>query len=527
METWNDSLGGTFLWTNSNFCEAISDVLTPATYSMWKIYMEAVPFQIPGYPLVGVIGGRPYINLSLLVSVGRVLGMKPKAFVQRLENLWGRIPEGVDIPLLPFTTWQLLRLILPNLVKVRMALNVKRGEIQAFITTCPRWCDAMHLRIRQAATPVELVNLWQTELRPYFGQAWRMGRAALEANLIRRLKRDLIDLVGAVDASALLSSLGGSAFLASLGPLVGISEVARGQMSREEYLQRYGHRGPHELEVSFPRPAEDPRWFDHQLAMFVKSPVDIEALLEKQRVEFEAAWKRFVQLHPRRTKSIRQRIEQVAASTRLREEARSEATRVIWVVREFAIRVSVLVGFEIREDVYFLSLDEMIQVLSGNKASLALVPSRREMHACYSALPPYPAIIIGRFDPIEWAADPNRRSDLFDARSPHSRAPEIITGFPGAVGAVEGLVRRLDSPDEGDELEPAKLSSLRRRMWDGRRFSHALQRSSPMWAPRFRMPPSSPANWASQQSSAAGMPQCACTRVTGCASMAERALCKS
>jgi len=223
METWNDSLGGTFLWTNSNFCEAISDVLTPATYSMWKIYMEAVPFQIPGYPLVGVIGGRPYINLSLLVSVGRVLGMKPKAFVQRLENLWGRISEGVDIPLLPFTTWQLLRLILPNLVKVRMALNVKRGEIQAFITTCPRWCDAMHLRIRQAATPVELVNLWQTELRPYFGQAWRMGRAALEANLIRRLKRDLIDLVGGADSSALLSSLGGSAFLASLGPLVGIS----------------------------------------------------------------------------------------------------------------------------------------------------------------------------------------------------------------------------------------------------------------------------------------------------------------
>jgi len=132
-------------------------------------------------------------------------------------------------------------------------------------------------------------------------------------------------------------------------------------------------------------------------------------------------------------------------------------TLFIWGIREFAIRISELVRIEIREYFFFLSLDEMIEVLSGNKASLAFILSRREMHACYSALPPYPAIIIGRFDPIEWAADPNRRSDLFDARSPHGRAPETITGFPGAVGAVEGLVRRLDSPDEGDELEPGEI----------------------------------------------------------------------
>jgi hypothetical protein len=39
---WNHSLAGDFLWTNSNFCEAICDVMTPATWSMWGIYLEAV-----------------------------------------------------------------------------------------------------------------------------------------------------------------------------------------------------------------------------------------------------------------------------------------------------------------------------------------------------------------------------------------------------------------------------------------------------------------------------------------------------
>jgi phosphoenolpyruvate synthase/pyruvate phosphate dikinase len=44
--------------------------------------------------------------------------------------------------------------------------------------------------------------------------------------------------VGTEDANALLSNLRGSAELASLGPVVGISKIIKGEMSREKYLQR-------------------------------------------------------------------------------------------------------------------------------------------------------------------------------------------------------------------------------------------------------------------------------------------------
>jgi phosphoenolpyruvate synthase/pyruvate phosphate dikinase len=78
-------------------------------------------------------------------------------------------------------------------------------------------------------------------------------------------------------------------------------------------------------------------------------------------------------------------------------------------------------------------------------------------------LPPYPPIIRGRFDPFQWAADPGRRDDIFDARGPVPAAafdnagPGAIVGAAGAAGSAEGLVRRLDSPEDGERLLPGEI----------------------------------------------------------------------
>ncbi|MBN1643071.1 MAG: hypothetical protein JXA09_17695 [Anaerolineae bacterium] len=461
---WNDSLAGDYLWTNSNFCEAISDVMTPATWSMWKIYTQAVPFEVPGHPLIGVIGGRPYINLSVLLSFGQMLGIDERIMRARSEDLWGRIPDGVEVPLLPLSRCQLLRTMLPSLLRVRKALRVSRDRIEAFVAACPAWCERMHGRIREARTPGELVDLWRGVLRPYFGDAWRMARAALESGEIARLRRDLVDLMGMADANALLSNLSGAAHLASLDPLVRLAQVARGELSGETYLQRYGHRGAHEMELSLPRPAEDPAWLDRQLAALARSPGDAEMLLQEQRAAFDAAWRRFEARRPRHVRPVRRRIERVAASVRLREDARSEATRVIWVIRAFALRVAEIAALRPADDVFYLLLDEMLDILAGDDRALGRIPARREMHARYSALPAYPAIIRGQFDPFAWAADPHRRSDVYDARAARAAAETAsargageVTGFAGAAGIVEGFVRRIDSPEEGDQLRPGEV----------------------------------------------------------------------
>ncbi len=75
----------------------------------------------------------------------------------------------------------------------------------------------------------------------------------------------------------------------------------------------------------------------------------------------------------------------------------------------------------------------------------------------HRALPPYPALIRGRFEPFQWAADPRRRSDRFDARGEGAPASDSITGFPGAAGVIEGRARVLLSPDEGSQLLPGEI----------------------------------------------------------------------
>jgi rifampicin phosphotransferase len=100
----------------------------------------------------------------------------------------------------------------------------------------------------------------------------------------------------------------------------------------------------------------------------------------------------------------------------------------------------------------------MAALLAGDRRSLGVVPARRAMYQRTCALPPYPAIIYGRFDPFQWAADPCRRSDFYDARQTGAAVPDSnIKGFPGAAGCVEGAVRRIDRVEDGDQVQPGEI----------------------------------------------------------------------
>ena len=182
-----------------------------------------------------------------------------------------------------------------------------------------------------------------------------------------RLRRKLTKLVGSEDADALIANIGDSTgSLASMGPLTGIAKVACGEMSREDYLELYGHRGPHEFELSIPHPSEDQEWFDRELGDYRKTPVDIPSLLGKQRERFETAWERLHARHPRKARAIRRSISESARRARLRESARSEYVRDRWAVRLFAVRAGELSG--LGHDIFFLTLDEVLDIVQNIKS---------------------------------------------------------------------------------------------------------------------------------------------------------------
>jgi rifampicin phosphotransferase len=464
---WNDSLTGNFLWSGANLAENAPYVLTPFSCSLRKgTTYEGVDFSdgssigVDGYPLAGIIGGRGYMNLSIQVSASRAFfGGDTRKALKQATAFWGGIPEGVDIPLVPISTWAWLSKVLPSITRLGIKMARLRKEIPQFVAENPRWCAVMSQRIRQIGNQAELAALWQDEIAPYSLDAFLLTIAGA-TDLPNRLENELRELVGADEATALLSNLSGlSSPLESLGPVIGLGQVARGEMSRDAYLQAYGHRGVNETEHAWPRPLEDPAWLDRQLVEFATAPVEIEALMARQQAAFTGAWERFCEHHPRKVKSMRLRLEKAAQAAHQREAVRSEATRSTTVTRAFALRAGELTGAG--EDVFFLTIDEVLSLLAGDDSARRFLPARKETYERYRALPPYPTIIVGRFDPFAWAADPSRRSDMFNANAPavahDTVASDTITGFAGALGIVEGTVRRLDRLEDSDQLQPGEV----------------------------------------------------------------------
>jgi pyruvate,water dikinase len=322
----------------------------------------------------------------------------------------------------------------------------------------------MQQQMQEVQTKAQLRTLWYETIRPHVtASVWNvMGSVSTATTSMMRLRRELQELVGPDDANVLISNLSDrSGLLASLGPVVGIAKVARGEMDHQAYLEQYGHRGAHEFELFIPRPAEQPGWVDEQLAQFRTSPVDVEALLARQSAEFEAAWERFRSRYPGKAKAMRRRIGQAAHRARMRESARSEYVRDRWVVRSFAIQAGKLTG--LGEDIFFLTMEEVLDALSGDETAFDQITARRETYRNYKTLPPYPPIIRGRFDPFRWAADPQRRSDIFDSHLPVQETvtqtvrSAVITGSAGSTGVVEGMVRRLDRPEDGRLLQEGEV----------------------------------------------------------------------
>jgi phosphohistidine swiveling domain-containing protein len=453
---WNDSLTGDFLWSRNNFGEGRPDVMTPYTWSLTDYFWKDMSL-LPGYSYAGNIGGRFYANISVMVSILCTFGKDLPSALREVEDGLGQAPEGIEVPLIPIPKTQLLS-IFPNLLKI--ALKQKKGlkKVPNFLKENPKWCQAMEMKLRKANSGDDLLEFWHSDLEPYISETLAVffgGTQPYEDAM--KLRRELVELVGEGDANALFLNFSDTTdFIASLGPLVGIAKVANGEMSRKEYMENYGHRGPHEAEYSMPRPIEDPSWLDRQLEEFRKSPVDVAALLAKQRAAFDDAWESFQQRYPRKAKKIRPRLEKVPEAARMREAVRTESMRMGGIQRAFALRVGELTG--LGDDVFFLLLEEILDVLSGEKSILKKIPPRKETYKKYCEIPPYPMIIRGRFNPLQWASDPQRRSDIYDSTvaisSPESNT---ITGFAGAAGRVEAPVRVLDSPEESSQFQEGEI----------------------------------------------------------------------
>ncbi len=455
---YNDSLNGDYLWSSVNIREAAPDIMTPYTWSrMRNGYARMI--LLPGYLQVGNICGRIYFNISVQATVYQALWQR-HAFDDESRELFGLDPDELDnwnIPHIPISLRDRV-LVLRN--GIRLQSNIRNGikSIQVFLAANPSWCEAQHDTL-PVLEKDGLVHWSNDVLRPYLVRYFWcvIGSAVTQTTFVGKLRRDLLNIASPDDTIALLSNVSTEdEFLSSLGIVANLDKLRQGKMSRDAYVKKYGHRGPHEAEMSIPRSAENPNWIDEQVDSLERAPVDVETLLQGQRTRYEATLKNLQKTAPQKFDPFLQRIKEAARLTRLREVARSEYIRIFQVMRNFVLQSGALCG--LGEDAFFLEHDEIIQLLGGQDEATSHISTRKSAYQKFLTLPEYPTIIVGRFDPLTWAADPNRRTDIYDASHRIARRfTGQIKGLPGSAGQAEGRVRIVNSPEEGNQLQPGEI----------------------------------------------------------------------
>jgi len=324
---WNDSYLGDYLWSNANFGEAVSQAMTPLAWSVLQYSLAQWVF-LPGYSTVGNIAGLPYVNISLFASLFQAAGRDREALLDSLEaTLYMPLPQEMEIPLIPLN-WR--GVLSGGWASARVGWRQQRGarRLPQYLAGNRAWFDAARARIAGVDSGESLARLWHRELAPHLlAGVWTvLGTVTRAASTMLALRRKLEDLVGAGDANLLIANLNagerGEGLIASLGPVAGLAQVAAGALSRADYLSRYGHRGPHEFEISRPRPIEDPSWLEAELARLQSDPPDVAEMLAGQQARFQAAWERLAAQAPRQARRPQRAFRPAAGSGALRIRAR-------------------------------------------------------------------------------------------------------------------------------------------------------------------------------------------------------------
>jgi pyruvate,water dikinase len=211
-------------------------------------------------------------------------------------------------------------------------------------------------------------------------------------------------------------------------------------MTREEYIRICGHRCADEMELMAPRPYEDPAFPDALLKDMKESSANLHLMQEKQQQSYEEAVAEFKQKYPSKAKWLDKETAKFVHANSFREDIRSKGVRIFCVFREYILKAGELNG--LGDDIFMLSYEEMFSLLKGDKTSLQYIPARKLSFARYNSYPGFPNLVVGRFDPDEWMAAPDRRYDVYvSGRESEGELSSDVKGFAGAAGIVTGTVR--------------------------------------------------------------------------------------
>ena len=459
------------VWSRANFKETLPELPSPLGLSLLDGFMETHIVRCyrelgcripPEVSSVNVIRGRPFINVTLFQSVMAQLGGDPTLLAEQMGGETS--PPPLTVPRLPW--WR---------ITILMEWTIRRAARRA-----PKWFQEMRrLGARcndepvQGLTPVEL-SAWEEELSQHLltngdltfaifngvSQGLYVMKLLLERRLgaaWRPLLNQSLQGIGTIISANQILRLTELAEAARREPVVQsyllaeprIPEPFRTELAGtrflqafDAYLSEYGHRAVGESDVMSPRFSEVPEYVLGVIRGHLQFPPSRSAdeiRCGQESVRQEALrhlragfgwrwheWAMFSWWHRRLCRYLE-----------LREANRHALMHFIACARHVATSVGSTLAasgvLQSRDDIFFLTLDEIKAVASGTAGDWqGIVAARREeweSHATQSV----PDTVIGS---AEGTVDEGGRSE------------GSLRGLPISAGYAEGPVCLLLSPND-------------------------------------------------------------------------------
>jgi len=459
------------VWSRANFKETLPELPSPLGLSLLNGFMETHIVRCyrelgcripPGVSAVRVIRGRPFINVTLFQSIMAQLGGDPALLAEQMGGETSPLP--LTVPRLPW--WR---------ITILMEWTIRRAARRA-----PKWFQEMRrLGARcddkpvQGLTPVDL-SAWEEELSQHLltngdltfaifngvSQGFYVMKLLLERRLgaaWRPLLNQALQGVGTIISAKQILWLTELAEAARREPVVQsyllaepwMPELFRTELAGTRFLQafdaylaEYGHRAIGESDIMSPRFAEVPEYvlgvIREHLIVPPSRPADEirrgqesarQEALRQLRAGFGWRWHEwalFTWWHRRLCRYLE-----------LREANRHALMYFIACARHVVTSVGGTLAasgiLQSRDDIFFLTLDEIKAVASGTAGDWqGLVAARRaewESHATQSV----PNTVIGS---DEGVVNEGGRSD------------GSLRGLPISAGYAEGPVCLLLSPND-------------------------------------------------------------------------------
>jgi rifampicin phosphotransferase len=493
------------VWDNANIVESYSGPTTALTFSYIR-FAYAIAYQqsceLGGVPreeirsnqrtfhtMLGFHEGRVYYNLH---SWYRLLSLFPgfEKNKEHMERMMGVRESARLLAAAPSRTGlQRLRMALAWVQNLRRLDRLVRDFEERLASTLAEW------------PPQRFASMSLTELADAFhALVWRLlwhWQAPLVTDFAAMMSfgvlSDLTKKWGVDQSGALANDLlGGEGDVASLEPtrsllrladqarqreglrslleateddrcleaLRGAPEHAPFLAALEEHLQRWGDRCIGELKLEEPSLAEEPRFLFAMLKNYLRrEATSADALARGERERRIAAeararqalgapWKRAIYFWFLRA---------ARKHMKSRESMRFGRTRTFGLLRRLALRAGELFvaagKLETKEDVFHLTLDELLGAIEGTGVSTdlgALAAVRKAEHARHVRAPDPP----DRFT--------TRGAAALAAREARIEAPEgALKGTPCSPGRVRGRVRVIHDPHGDLRLDGEILVAAR------------------------------------------------------------------